>query len=133
MKRFGTVGKIWKHENKDAYACNMTRFDTIFWLTDNNLKAMKLNGAFWRFYDRRLLRDPKVLPFNFYCKFGRFIFLTFFRWNVGPGLLCLKELRRWQRAYYLRFRVFNNTIYLYQETCLRLHTFVHVCLTKKHV
>ena len=30
LKRFGTVGKRGKHENKDAYACNMTRFDTIF-------------------------------------------------------------------------------------------------------
>jgi len=42
---------IW---NKDAYACNMTRFDTIFWLAENILKAMKLNGAIWRFYARRL-------------------------------------------------------------------------------
>ena len=30
LKRFGTVGQILKHENKDAYACNMTCFDTIF-------------------------------------------------------------------------------------------------------
>ena len=61
LKRFGTVGKIWKHENKDAYACNMTRFNTIFWLAEQILKAMKLNGAFWRFYALRLLGDPIVL------------------------------------------------------------------------
>ena len=30
LKRFGIVGKIWKHENMDAYVCNMTRFDMIF-------------------------------------------------------------------------------------------------------
>ena len=47
------------YENKDAYACNVTRFDTIFWLAEKILKAMKLNGAFLRFYARRLI----VLPF----------------------------------------------------------------------
>ena len=62
------VGKIWKHENMDAYVCNMTRFDTIFWLAEIILKAMKLNGAFWRGSDSAT--DP-------YCKFGRFIFLIF--------------------------------------------------------
>ena len=61
FKRFGTVGKIWKHENKDAYACNMTRFYTIFWLAGKQMKAMKVNGAFWRFYARRLLGDLIVL------------------------------------------------------------------------
>ena len=82
LKRFGTaenIWKIWKHQNKDAYACNMPRFDTIFWLAEKTLKAMKLNGAFWRFCARRLLGDPIVLPtpFNFNLKSGRFIFLIF--------------------------------------------------------
>ena len=81
LKRVWTVGKIWKHENKDAYACNVTRFDTIFWLADNILKAVKRNGAYWRFYARWLLGDPIVLPnhhhtpFIVSCNFGRFIFL----------------------------------------------------------
>ena len=56
LKRFGTVVKSWKYENKDAYARNMTRFDTIYWLAEKILKAiMKLNGAFWRFL--RLMLD----------------------------------------------------------------------------
>jgi len=33
----------------------MTRFDTIFWLAEKIWKAMKLNGAFWRFL--RLMLD----------------------------------------------------------------------------
>ena len=75
LKRFGTVGQIWKHENKDAYACNMTRFYTIFWFAEKMLKAMKLNGET---YARRLLGDSIVLPpLHFYWKFGIFIFLIF--------------------------------------------------------
>jgi len=38
LKRFGTVGKRW-------------RVDTIFWLAEKTLKAMKLNGAFWLMVD----------------------------------------------------------------------------------
>ena len=38
-----------KYENKDPNACKVTRFDAIFWLAEQILKAMKLNGAFWRF------------------------------------------------------------------------------------
>ena len=49
LKRFGPVAKRWKHENKDAHACNMTSFDTVLRLAEKKLKAMELNGAFWRF------------------------------------------------------------------------------------
>ena len=52
LKWFGTVGK---DENKDAYACNTTSFYTICWLAEIILKAMKLNGSFWRFL--RLMLD----------------------------------------------------------------------------
>ena len=90
LKRFETVGKIWKNENKDAYACNMTRFDTIFWLPEKILKAMKLNGAFWRFYDRRLLGDPIVLPIHHHHPPSFFIanvyvlFFSFFELTYKP-------------------------------------------------
>ena len=88
LKRVWTVGKIWKHENKDAYACNVTRFDTIFWLADNILREVKRNGAFWRFYARWLLGDPIVLPIHpvsFFIANLDVLFFSFF--SVGPGLL----------------------------------------------
>jgi len=63
LNRFGTVGKRWKHEIKDAYTCNMIRFDyTIFWHAEKFLKAMKLNGAFWRFL-RLMLDDIKGIRY----------------------------------------------------------------------
>ena len=35
-------------ENKDDKWCILPLFDTIFWLEEDILKAIKLNGAFWR-------------------------------------------------------------------------------------
>ena len=112
LKRFGTVGKRWKHENKDAYTCNMTRFYTIFWLADKILKTMKLNGAFWRFLRLSLttfrgsdsaIHHPH--PFNFYCKFGRYIlcllsppkiFLIFiYFWSLNLNMQWLKLTQLW--------------------------------------
>ena len=80
LKRFGTLGKIWKHgrlrvqydtfwydiltcscnfENNEAKWCILTLFET---------------------YARRLLGDSIVLPF---------IVIDFCKWSVGPGLLGL--------------------------------------------
>ena len=36
-------------EYKDNKWCILSLFNTIFWPAENVLKAMKLNGAFWRF------------------------------------------------------------------------------------
>jgi len=36
LKRFRTIGKMGRYENKDAYARNMTRLYTIFWREDND-------------------------------------------------------------------------------------------------
>ena len=56
----------------------MTRFDTIFWLAENLESNEAINVAFWRFYARRLLADPIVLPtLQFLLQIGRFIFLIF--------------------------------------------------------
>ena len=65
-------------------ACNMTRFDKIFWL------ALKLNGAFWRFKARRLLRDPIVLPTDPHppCIFFTHLdvwFFSLFEMKCRPG------------------------------------------------
>ena len=70
LKRFGPVAKRWKHENKDAHACNMASFDTVLRLAEKKIES---NGAKWwiltlfESYARRLLGDSIVLltPFIF--------------------------------------------------------------------
>ena len=86
---FETIWNCSKDENKDAYACNMTRFDTTFWLAENVLKAMKLNGAFWCCYARRLVVDPIVLPTrpnpSFFITSLDVLFFSFFEMKCRPG------------------------------------------------
>ena len=43
-------------ENKGVNWSILSLFDTMFWLAEKCLKAVKLNGAFWRFL-RPMLND----------------------------------------------------------------------------
>ena len=68
------------------------QYDT-FWLAATFWKQWNLkmhSDAFWDLCSTTFrVFDSATHPFHFYWKFERFIFLIFFKWSVGPGLLGL--------------------------------------------
>ena len=81
-------------ENKDDKWCILPLLDTIFWNAEKMLKAMKQNGAFWRFLSPMLdefkwsaSATPNTL--HFLMQIWTFYLSHFLRWSVGPGLMGL--------------------------------------------